>query len=173
MKKNRKYIAGLIIVLGLVFIYFIPQTFNKHGCDSVMQTLPIKPIQSTNITTNNLPILKFSDDKFQKIFDKAEVVILIDGLRLVEGKKMYGTIVNIVNKNKIPLRYKIGDDVFIDTLIIPDSMTQIGIPDSAAVFLYTGSNYIKNGDKLYFNNHKLSNGYTFDFVHTVFKNYGK
>ena len=137
--KTSKYIAATIIVIGLLFIYFIPNTFKTE---------------------------------FQKLFDRAEVVVLVDNIQLVGERRMYGTIVGIVNKNKISIQYKVGDRALIGTLTKPTKIEcKVVTPQAVILFINSADNDRLNdaSNKWYFNNGKLGNGYTFEYVKGMFE----
>ena len=137
-QKTSKYIAALIIILGLVFIYFIP----------------------------SITIFK---NEFYKLFDQADIVVLVNDIDLTTERKMYGTIVKIVNKRNIPIKYKVGDRDIVGILRKPNINFDTVVPEGAVLFLKSpNSERIKDAEnKWFFNKGKLGNGYTFQYVEKI------
>jgi hypothetical protein len=153
-KKTSKYLALTIIVIGLLIIYLIPLLGRSKYAKI--------------------------DGELKQLFKEAEVIYLVDDIKNVETEKeytrtkMYGTIVGIINKNNIPIRYKIGDQEHIGTSF---HATKAIPPEGALLFLKSGSNYIHNaGNTVYFNYGKVAskfNGYTFEYIKEIFEQYDK
>lgn len=185
--KTSKYAALIIIILGVLFIYFIPLFFkadnstenwpalenqNRAGnFKETMRDLVIDPIFGQS---------KYAgiDGELKQLFDEAEVIYLVDHIKLVETDKkylktkMYGTIVGIINKNNSFIRYKIGDEERIGDWY--NASKDVFVPEGALLFLQKGNNYIYNaGNAVYFNYGKVAskyNGYTFEYIKEIFDN---
>lgn len=176
--KKSKYTALIIIVIGILFIYLIPLI--RVGSSTL--NIPILNNQETIRTLVVDPIFGRSkyagiDGELKQLFKEAEVVYLVNNIKLVETEKkytatrMYGTIVGIINKNNTPIRYKIGDQEHIGDWF--NASKDVIVPQGAILFLKSGSNYIYNaGNTVYFNYGQLAsryNGYTFEYIKEIFK----
>lgn len=221
--KTSKYTALAIIVIGILFIYFIPSFNNKKSsadpnnwpelpeeqepvwhcdlCDEghkkseFERFKPEKSSAPISIKVNNEinnfkeiirtwiinPIFDRSkyagiDGELKQLFKEAEVIYLIDDIKLVDSgkkhtrKKMYGTIVGIINNNNYPIRYKIGDREYIEDWYTGSS--DVIVPEGALLFLQWGNNYIHNaGNTVYFNYGQVGrqyNEYTFEHIKAIF-----
>lgn len=222
--KTSKYAALAIIIIGIIFIYFIPSFNNKKSsvdpnnwpelseeqkpdlhcswCDErnnkkekfeveKKSSAPPISIQVNNKISNFKEIIrtwiinpvfgrssKYAgiDGELKELFKEAEVIYLIDDIKLVDSekkhtrKKMYGTIVGIINNNNYPIRYKIGDKEYIEDWYTGSS--DVIVPEGALLFLQWGNNYIHNaGNTVYFNYGQVGrryNGYTFEHIKAIF-----
>lgn len=137
--ETNKYIAAIIIVLGVLFIYFIPNIFKKQ----------VEPTGD-----------------FKQLYENSRFVILVDKIHLSEELKMSGVITSIVNNDnneKVP--HQIGDNIEVGEIRKFVNECPVTPPDAAILFInsiYGGK--IQPTSKWYFNDRKLQNGLTYQEV---------
>lgn len=199
--KTSKYTALAIIVIGILFIYFIPLFF---GTDNYVKSPPMvhnffstptlesedknlsnaqseSKSESRPDTSKKIIQSKYAgiEGELKRLFDEAEVIYLVDGIKIAEKEyeyaieNMYATIVGIINKNNIPIKYEIGNQELIGIWV--DAPQGAIIPEAALVFQKHGSDNLDNLKKeqttVYFNYGKLAsiyNGYTFEYIKEIF-----
>lgn len=145
-RKSSKYLAGLIIVLGLICIYFIPNIFKKQ-------------IEPTG--------------EFKQLYEESRFVILVDKIHVSEQMQMSGVITSIVShdKNNELLPHQIGDRIEVGNIRRSVHGHSVATPDGAILFV----NSINRGEiqptsKWYFNDRQLQNGLTYQEVLELMQN---